>query len=202
MHSTGSHGQSAEPVTSSPLRTPISALTVEGECACLASRFVIVQSLARVRQHTVPLGMNSHRRTPTCGQRVAVAARLATSNGRRKGIEMPRAPRVCNEPQCSVLIHDPKRRRCDLHYTPFGGNRETSRRTTTLAHRRRRLRVLGRAGYRCQIRYADICLGVATDFDHIIPLSEGGKDDDSNGQGACRACHARKSAIEARQAQL
>ena len=115
---------------------------------------------------------------------------------------MPRAPRVCSEPNCAALVHDSSRRRCDLHYTPFGGKGGTSSRTTTVAHRRRRLRVLGRAGYRCQIRYADICLGVATDFDHIVPLSNGGVDSEVNGQAACRKCHARKTSVEARQAQL
>jgi len=115
---------------------------------------------------------------------------------------MPRAPKVCNEPNCAALVHDSSRRKCDLHYKPFGGKGGTSSRTTTLAHRRRRLRVLGRAGYRCQIRYPDICLGTATDFDHIVPLSAGGADTEANGQAACRKCHSRKTSTEARQAQL
>ena len=115
---------------------------------------------------------------------------------------MPRAPRVCGDPNCGALVHDSSRRKCDKHYTPFGGKGGTSSRTTTPEHRRRRLRVLGRAGYRCEIRTEGICLGAATEFDHAIPMSEGGRDDDFNGQAACAPCHRRKSAIEARRAQL
>lgn len=38
----------------------------------------------------------------------------------------------------------------------------------------------------------------ATVRDHVIPLAEGGPDDESNEQGLCEACHAVKSAAEAR----
>lgn len=115
---------------------------------------------------------------------------------------MPRAPRVCNEPGCAALVDIEGRRRCDSHYKPFGGKGGTSSRTTTSEHRRRRLRVLGRAGYRCEIRYDGVCAGAATEFDHVIPIAEGGRDSDSNGQAACVPCHRRKSAIEARRAQM
>jgi 5-methylcytosine-specific restriction endonuclease McrA len=115
---------------------------------------------------------------------------------------MPRAPRVCGELNCAALVHDPSRRKCDLHYKPFGGKGGTSSRTTTSDHRRRRLRILGRAGYRCEIRYEGICLGAASEFDHVVPVGEGGSDTDMNGQAACVPCHRRKSAIEARRAQL
>jgi 5-methylcytosine-specific restriction protein A len=114
---------------------------------------------------------------------------------------MPRAPKVCGEIGCAAIVYEGKRK-CPQHYKPFGGKGGTSSRTTTSAHKRRRLRVLGRAGYRCQIQYPDICIGTATDFDHITPLAEGGQDSDHNGQAACRPCHARKSAVEARRAQL
>ena len=114
---------------------------------------------------------------------------------------MPRAPKVCNDPQCAALVYDGKRQ-CPKHYKPFGGTGGTSSRTKTSAHRRRRARVLARAGYQCQIRYADICLGDATEFDHIVALAEGGADSDQNGQASCRRCHQRKSSIEGRRAQL
>lgn len=112
-----------------------------------------------------------------------------------------RAPRVCSQLNCTVLVHG-SRSRCDAHYTPFGGKGGTSSRTTTPEHRRRRLRVLGRAGYRCEIRYDGICQGTATDCDHVVPITEGGSDTDMNCQAACRRCHARKAAIEARRSQL
>ena len=37
----------------------------------------------------------------------------------------------------------------------------------------------------------------ATQRDHIIPLAEGGVDDESNEQGLCDACHESKSLAEA-----
>lgn len=37
---------------------------------------------------------------------------------------------------------------------------------------------------------------VATQRDHIVPLAEGGKDDDLNVQGLCAPCHDEKSQAE------
>lgn len=53
--------------------------------------------------------------------------------------------------------------------------------------------VLRRDGFRCQLRYADLCLGVASDVDH-----RRAGDDHSleNLQAACAPCHRRKSALE------
>lgn len=36
----------------------------------------------------------------------------------------------------------------------------------------------------------------AEEWDHIVPLSEGGAEHESNLQGLCRSCHAEKSARE------
>jgi 5-methylcytosine-specific restriction enzyme A len=53
--------------------------------------------------------------------------------------------------------------------------------------------VLARDGYRCQIRYSDVCVGAATDADHI----ERGDDHRmENLQAACGPCHQRKSSQE------
>jgi len=38
---------------------------------------------------------------------------------------------------------------------------------------------------------------LASERDHIVPLSEGGADDASNEQGLCAACHREKSLAEA-----
>lgn len=38
----------------------------------------------------------------------------------------------------------------------------------------------------------------ATQLDHIVPLIDGGKDDESNYQGLCEACHTDKTAREAK----
>lgn len=36
----------------------------------------------------------------------------------------------------------------------------------------------------------------AVDVDHILPRSQGGRDEESNLQGLCHACHSRKTALE------
>lgn len=62
-----------------------------------------------------------------------------------------------------------------------------------------RLRILRRDAYRCQLGYAG-CIGAATDADHIIPVFEGGTDDPTNGQAACKPCHSIKTQAEATRA--
>lgn len=47
----------------------------------------------------------------------------------------------------------------------------------------------------CQLR-GDV--QAAVEVDHVVPLHLGGKEDDANLQGLCRACHAAKSADESR----
>ncbi|MGC4366522.1 HNH endonuclease [Hydrogenophaga sp. R2] len=42
---------------------------------------------------------------------------------------------------------------------------------------------------------------LATERDHVIPLSEGGTDNDSNVQGLCHDCHEEKSLGERLRAQ-
>ncbi|WP_236698300.1 HNH endonuclease [Xylophilus sp. Leaf220] len=40
-------------------------------------------------------------------------------------------------------------------------------------------------------------VALATQRDHVIPLAEGGRDDETNEQGLCDACHEAKSLAEA-----
>ncbi len=40
------------------------------------------------------------------------------------------------------------------------------------------------------------CGAPTTDVDHILPLAEGGRDDEWNWQALCHACHSRKTAAE------
>jgi 5-methylcytosine-specific restriction protein A len=44
-------------------------------------------------------------------------------------------------------------------------------------------------------------VAAATQRDHIIPLEEGGLDDQSNEQGLCQSCHDVKSKSEAKRGQ-
>lgn len=53
------------------------------------------------------------------------------------------------------------------------------------------MRVLRRDSFECQLRL-DVCAGVATTADHIIPKSRGGADTMSNLQAACAPCNGLK----------
>jgi 5-methylcytosine-specific restriction enzyme A len=70
-----------------------------------------------------------------------------------------------------------------------------SRRGYGRRHQRWRLLILARDPL-CKI--AVLCDGTAlsTEADHIVPLAEGGIWALSNGQGACKACHSHKTALE------
>lgn len=44
-----------------------------------------------------------------------------------------------------------------------------------------------------------MCSGMAVEADHVVPIAEGGSElDPTNGQAACRPCHAMKTQAEAR----
>lgn len=70
----------------------------------------------------------------------------------------------------------------------------------TEAHRMLHSRVFGRAGWRCEIGYPDICTGAADELDCRVPLSRGGVYSDANCQAACTPCHRRKSSLEGHEA--
>ncbi|MEU7243434.1 HNH endonuclease [Streptomyces sparsogenes] len=59
-------------------------------------------------------------------------------------------------------------------------------------------RIKRRDGYRCTTVFevSGRCTQLGTDVDHIVPVSLGGTDDDSNLTLLCAWCHARKSARE------
>jgi 5-methylcytosine-specific restriction enzyme A len=57
----------------------------------------------------------------------------------------------------------------------------------------RRVRVLERDGYACQLRYADICVGRASQVDHIVQPEAGGTNALENLRAVCRRCHARRT---------
>jgi len=57
----------------------------------------------------------------------------------------------------------------------------------------RRVRVFERDGYACQLRYADICVGKASQVDHIVQPEAGGTNALENLRAVCRRCHARRT---------
>lgn len=111
---------------------------------------------------------------------------------------MPRAPKICSEPTCFALVYDG--RRCEEHRPAkqWANKGWDSRRNDTEQHRMLKSRVLGGAGYRCQLRYEDICTGLATQVDRI---DNEGDYTDHNCQAVCVPCHRHKTSVEGHRAQ-
>jgi 5-methylcytosine-specific restriction protein A len=63
--------------------------------------------------------------------------------------------------------------------------------------RARRLRILTRDAFACAA-CSRVAYAKAAHVDHIVPLEEGGTDDDANLQVLCHACHGRKTREEQR----
>lgn len=61
-----------------------------------------------------------------------------------------------------------------------------------------RARILIRDSYRCRA-CGRVVSGHRANVDHIVPLAEGGTDEDSNLQTLCRPCHSVKTVREQRQ---
>ena len=69
--------------------------------------------------------------------------------------------------------------------------------------RARRLRILVRDSYRCQEKgCGHVVSGREAHVDHLIPLEEGGTDDDANLRTLCDRCHGRKTRAEQRRRSL
>lgn len=90
--------------------------------------------------------------------------------------------------------------RCVIHrisnnktHRAVGDTRTTNERGYDARYRRMRQRVLERDRYQCMLRL-DGCEGRATQADHIIPLSKGGKNTMANLQASCRHCNLSKQA--------
>lgn len=105
------------------------------------------------------------------------------------------APRPCNQPGCGVLVHGGSLR-CDAHKSVQWTKKPTAtKRITGRKLQRMRADLFARAPLcaECQ-RHGRVSL--ATQRDHIKPLSEGGTDTQDNEQGLCAECHDAKSADE------
>ena len=63
--------------------------------------------------------------------------------------------------------------------------------------RARRKAILIRDAYRCR-SCSRVAYGPAAHVDHILPLEEGGTDDEGNLQVLCESCHGRKTRAEQR----
>jgi 5-methylcytosine-specific restriction protein A len=73
---------------------------------------------------------------------------------------------------------------------------EGNNRSSTKEHRLWAKRVLARDKYICQLQ-GTTCLHRATEADHIIEWSDGGRELMSNGQAVCVNCHRVKTSAHA-----
>lgn len=94
----------------------------------------------------------------------------------------------CSSPGCGNLT---KREKC-----PICRKRAEARRGTPAARGYnaawRRIRIAFLAAHPYCV--TDGCNGIATEVDHIRPLSQGGTNDWSNLRAMCKRCHSRRTA--------
>ncbi|OBB76808.1 HNH endonuclease [Mycobacterium sp. 852014-52144_SCH5372336] len=114
---------------------------------------------------------------------------------------MPRAPKPCGRNGCKRLVYPP-RKHCEA-CSGWNTSPQTASSQATGRHRWRavvRPAVLRRDGYQCQLRFPGICVGRATEVDHVREVSDGGVDSVENGIAVCIPCHRRKTAKHAARA--
>jgi len=109
---------------------------------------------------------------------------------------MPKsAPRPCSFKGCKVLVNDGSGR-CAQHPRPTWTKAAPVKRITGRRLQAMRARLFARKPLCAECERCGI-VRLATQRDHVIPLAEGGLDDESNEQGLCDACHDVKSKAEA-----
>lgn len=105
------------------------------------------------------------------------------------------APRPCTHPGCGVLVRDGSGR-CGKHARETWAKPKPVARITGRKLQRLREQLFARDPMCAECRrHGRVTL--ATQRDHIVPLAEGGTDDDGNVQALCAACHGAKSKAEA-----
>ncbi|WP_428718568.1 HNH endonuclease [Undibacterium curvum] len=110
---------------------------------------------------------------------------------------MPRsAPKKCSYVGCRKLVSDGSGR-CEDHARPAWVKRtEVTKRITGRRLQKLRADLFAREPLCAECKRAGR-VTPATQRDHIIPLCEGGADDETNEQGLCDPCHETKSLAEA-----
>lgn len=105
------------------------------------------------------------------------------------------APRPCTEPGCKAVVVDGSGR-CSDHARLKWRKVTPTVRITGRRLQRMRERLFKREPLCAECRRLGI-VKLATQRDHIVPLAEGGADDETNEQGLCDDCHEAKSLAEA-----
>ena len=107
-----------------------------------------------------------------------------------------RAPKLCANPTCGELVPAGERY-CPTHDTGRWPTKNIPKSRSADAKWKKTVkRILNRDSHQCRIRFVGICIGLASEVDHIIPVTQGGSDHDSNLESACRPCHLAKTSDE------
>jgi hypothetical protein len=118
-------------------------------------------------------GVNADRRDP--GQ-------VPPASGGRLRVAHMRRACICGKVDCTRHGRRAWRQKPPANRYAYGGDWPERRR-----------RVLERDGHACQLRYPDICIGRATQVDHIVQPEAGGTNALKNLRAVCRRCHARRT---------
>jgi 5-methylcytosine-specific restriction protein A len=103
-------------------------------------------------------------------------------------------PHPCPYPGCRALV---RRGRCEQHTLPRAPDTRPARQARGYTRTWEKLRaIVLQEEPLCQICKAQGITEVATEVDHIVPLSKGGTNERSNLQSLSKSCHSKKTARE------
>jgi 5-methylcytosine-specific restriction enzyme A len=110
------------------------------------------------------------------------------------------APKPCGHAGCGKLVRDGSGR-CEAHKSEAWVKKPTATKRVTGRKLQRLRKELFTANPLC-VECAKLGFTtLATQRDHIVALTDGGADDESNTQGLCQPCHEAKSLAERLRAQ-
>jgi len=104
------------------------------------------------------------------------------------------APRPCRSPRCPKLVRGSSGF-CQKHKREFWRRQDSARPTSSQRGYGGEWRER-RAAFLALHPACSDCGGIATEVDHVVPLSQGGPDDEINFSAKCKPCHSRKTAKE------